>query len=143
MAGCASSTLPGANPNRGGDGKKPSGGSKPGVDQKAKAKPNPLVGRWVMKKAGDQDWSDTVSKDAVIEFHGDGATPNCGTMTVTDRDVKGEGAYVYMAKDGFRFEVKFRRKDGTPLGGYGGVVNVTRLKDREMVGDLFTLERAK
>ncbi len=140
-AGCSTSspTGPDSTPEKR-DAKKtqPGGDPNPAPGKEKRPAANPLVGRWVIKKAGTQDWSPMVSKDAVIEFHDDG-----DKMTVTDRRADGEGYYVYMGKDGFRFQVKFTRKDGTSDGGYGGLMQVTKMTDREIVGDLFTLERAK
>ncbi len=133
VAGCGSATPTPQNPGKGGDGK-------PAANKARKQGKNPLVGRWVIAKAGKQDWSDKVSKEAVIEFH-DEDSPGTGKLTVADTKALGEGYYIYEGKSGFRFEVKFRRKDGTPEGGYGGLMQITKLTGDEVVGDLFTLKR--
>jgi hypothetical protein len=105
------------------------------ADNKPKA--NPLVGRWVIKKTGTQDWSSKFTKDAVIEFHNDGQT-----MTVADTKATGKGVYTYTG-DGFIFTIDVDRKDGSRDGGFGGTADVTKMTDQEIVADLFTLRRVK
>ena len=139
VVGCGSTSPSTEKPDKR-DTKKPGSDAKPTAKTERKKGKNPLVGRWVITKAGKQDWSDKVSKDAVIEFH-DEDSPGTGEITVTDTRATGKGYYGYQGKGGFIFEVKFRLKDGTPEGGYGGLMQITKLTDNEIVGDLFTLKR--
>lgn len=139
-AGCDTRAPTTAAPGKGGDPKNAGGAGTPSSGRgRAKGK-NPLVGRWVIAKVGKQDWSPKVSKEAVLEFH-DEDSPGTGKLTVADRRADGDGYYIYEGPTGFRFEVKFRRRDGTPEGGYGGLMQISKLTDAEVVGDLFTLKR--
>jgi hypothetical protein len=139
VAGCDSTAPTGEKPGKDADAKKPGGGKPAAKRERVKGK-NAFVGRWVFPKPGKQDWSDKVSKDAVIEFH-DEDSPGTGKITVTDTKAKGEGYYLCQSGGGFVFQVKFYSKDGVSLGGYGGLLQVTKLTDDEIVGDLFTLKR--
>jgi len=146
-AGCTSSSASGGGspttsdiPNKSTDDRRTGDkNSKPTVTTK---RANPLAGKWTVTKASEH-WADHVAKQAIVEFHADGATPNAGSMSITNNNnvVTTEGDYLWQGA-GFVFVAKFLHPDGT-RNGCGAQVKIEKMTNDEIVADEFTLKRIK